>query len=241
MTKKNKIALCAAAVAGAAIIIGSGVSLAYLGASNSKDNSLTVGYADESLLESNFSAPSEVSVTSNPAITKQFSVRNNGSVPAFARIYAEFSDSDLAAHAKVTLGNNAPVSWETFKTNLNYTNPVTDSKWRFVPLSDGTQDGKIKGYFYYTEALAVGGETPNLFDSVTIDYARYDGNSELQDGSNIDLITPLEMIVYSELVQTVETGSLTSTVNGETVKIYGYDYGTDNQWLAAWKSFLKVT
>jgi len=61
--------------------------------------------------------------------------------------------------------------------------------------------------------------------------------------SNIDRIVPVEMIVYSELVQTVETGStiVTSTVDGQPVEstVYGYDYGAKNEWKKAWESFLK--
>ena len=82
-----------------------------------------------------------------------------------------------------------------------------------------------------------------MFDTVTLDYNKYDGEHSPVD-SNIDRIHAVDMIVYSELIQTVETG--TTQVSGvdeenqATVSdVYGYDYGTNNEWRAAWESFLK--
>ena len=78
---------------------------------------------------------------------------------------------------------------------------------------------------------------------MTIDYKKYNDQSGVIDGSNTDRIVPVEMIVYSELVQTVETGStiVTSTVDGQQVEstVYGYDYGAKNKWKEAWEHFLK--
>ena len=119
----------------------------------------------------------------------------------------------------------------------------------------------MEGYFYYTKALDAKTErldnegsvvrdgqnnivydiasTPQLFDSVKIDYKKYDAQSSVIDGSNIDRIVPVEMIVYSELVQTIETGSTIVTNDGQTSTVYGYDYGAKNEWKKAWESFLK--
>lgn len=215
------------------------LTIAYLGDSDSKNNTVNVGYGDVSIDEK-FDESSELSMTND--ITKQVQIQNKSTVPAFVRVYAEFSDSSIAEHAKVKY-NDIECSWSDFKTKLG-----TDiaSKWKYV------KDGDLGGYFYYTEALSavtydddknpIYTETDKLFDSVTIDYNKYE---TVDDGlvakdSNIDRIQPLEMIVYSELVQTVETGT-TTVGTGENAKTtYGYDYATNKEWEKAWKSFLKV-
>ncbi len=195
------------------------LTIAYLGDSDSKNNTVNVGYGDVSIDEK-FDEPSELSMTND--ITKQVQIQNKSTVPAFVRVYAEFSDSSIAEHAKVRYGTgeNDICSWSDFKTKLG-----TDiaSKWKYV------KDGDLGGYFYYTEALSavtydddknpIYTETDKLFDSVTIDYNKYE---TVDDGlvakdSNIDRIQPLEMIVYSELVQTVETGT-TTVGTGENAK-----------------------
>ena len=184
------------------------VTIAYLGDNDKKENVVKVGYADVSIVET-FTEPSELSMTNT--ITKQVQIRNTGTVPAFVRVYAEFADSSIAEHAKVTYGTNnntTTYSWDDFKTKLKYNNdtfeePFKDLKWRYVPLDDASGLG---GYFYYTVALSPNAETISpLFHSVTIDYNKYDENSNPVD-SNIDRIQPVEMIIYSELVQTVDTG-----------------------------------
>ena len=218
------------------------LTIAYLGDSDSKNNTVNVGYGDVSIDEK-FDEPSELSMTND--ITKQVQIQNKSTVPAFVRVYAEFSDSSIAEHAKVRYGTgeNDICSWSDFKTKLG-----TDiaSKWKYV------KDGDLGGYFYYTEALSavtydddknpIYTETDKLFDSVTIDYNKYE---TVDDGlvakdSNIDRIQPLEMIVYSELVQTVETGTTTVGTGENAETTYGYDYATNNEWEKAWKSFLKV-
>jgi len=126
--------------------------------------------------------------------------------------------------------------------------------------------GDLAGYFYYTEALSYGEETTQpLFESVTIDYRKYkdvNGTQVLDtDDSNIDRIQPVEMIIYTELVQTVDTGRskvTTKTIDensnfittdgnvGNPVEssVYGYDFDkgiTDvnkDNWQDAWKRFL---
>ena len=81
--------------------------------------------------------------------------------------------------------------------------------------------------------------TERLFDSVVYSYS--DNDKE----SNIDLISGFEMIVYSETVQTVETGSVEVSKMDENNNpvmetVYGYDYAEKNEWLKAWKSYLRV-
>lgn len=267
-------------VAGAVVLaLVTRLSIAYLGdATKAKENTLNVGYGDVSIVEE-FNEPSELKMTND--ITKKVQVRNNSTVPAFVRVYAEFSDSEIAKQAKVKY-KTKEYSWFDFKTKLNYNNPsqeaddadLVNSGWRYVPENDNSGLG---GYFYYTTSLSaykaavgdsqevLGGITEPLFDSVTIDYNKYvidpeNENNSIPADSNIDRIVPLEMIVYSELIQTVDTGksSVTTTlvndddgnnsVIGETPvqsSRYGYDFdkdvlGNKFEWQRAWERFLKL-
>lgn len=256
------------------------LTIAYLGDSTEKkENTLKVGYGDVSIEES-FEEPSELRMTND--ITKEVKVRNKSTVPAFVRVYAEFSDSEIAKQAKVKY-KGKEYSWQAFKDKLNYQNPsnldadkdLVDSGWRYVPENDSSGLG---GYFYYTKSLKAckkavgdspevpGGITEPLFDHVVIDYNKYvadpnNANNSVPADSNIDRIVPLEMIIYSELIQTVDTGrtKVTATtvdgegnaITGEGIEnpvessVYGYDFnkaevGTD-EWEDAWKRFLKKT
>ena len=248
------------------------VTIAYLGDKKDKTNTVKVGYADVSIGE-NFEEPSELEMINT--ITKQVQIQNTGTVPAFVRVYAEFADSSIASQAKVKYGTgeNDVCSWAEFKENLKYNNTTFDDKfkdlkWRYVPTESDTTLG---GYFYYTEALLPYEEewtdntktpavvhqaqssapTTPLFYGVTIDYNKYVKNDQDQDvpaDSNIDRIQPVEMIIYSELVQTVDTDKTTVTKKDEnnndvTSDVYGYDFNkapTENDnWQDAWKRFLK--
>ena len=250
MTKnKKKVLIGSAAVIVAALSLSVGITLSYLGKTTDKKNTIKVGYGDVEISE-NFDEPSEMSMI-NPDIRKEIYVQNKSTVPAFVRVYAEFSDSKIADQAKVTYtpktenADPVTVTWAQFKTDLAEGNTVSD--WVYV-ASDSTNHN-LDGYFYYTKTLTPEDDavttdvTTKLFDSVTIDYKKYGAQSSVIDGSNTDRIVPVEMIVYSELVQTVETGStkVTSTVNGqeETSTVYGYDYETKNEWKKAWEHFLK--
>ena len=112
------------------------------------------------------------------------------------------------------------------------------------------KEATLGGYFYYTKALEVAddpvttgvteNQTTELIKAVEVDFRdKYGNGAPDPDDSNIDKIQPYEIIVYSEVVQTVETGAVTS--GGQTV--YGYDYnksGDDpDEWRQAWESWLK--
>ena len=265
MTKnKKRVLIASAAVIVAALSLTVGITLSYLGKTTDKKNTIKVGYGDVEISE-NFDEPPEMSMV-NPDIEKKIYVQNKSTVPAFVRVYAEFSDSKIADQAKVKYtdtGDNPKtheVSWAEFKTELAKTGTARTIKSDWVYVASDDTNHNLDGYFYYTKALDAKTEekdaqgsvvmengspkyiiksTPQLFDSVKIDYKKYDAQSSVIDGSNTDRIVPVEMIVYSELVQTVETGSTIVTNDGQTSTVYGYDYGAKNEWKKAWESFLK--
>ena len=240
-------------------------TVAYLGDTTApRENTLKVGYADVSIVEE-FSEPSELGMSNT--IDKKVQVQNNSTVRAFVRVYAEFSDSEIAKQAKVKYGAKI-YSWDEFKAKLNYAQLNTDSAdadlvashWRYVP--ENAPNG-LGGYFYYIQSLkekddqSTADITNPLFDKVVIDYQKYDESSVVQDSSNTDRIVPLEMIIYSELIQTVDTGetSVTTTTvdassnptgeNPTTSNVYGYNFDNDIlgnkvEWEDAWRRFLKL-
>ena len=236
MKKMNKktVILCCAAAALLLSSIGIGVSLAYLGTSANKDNNITIGYNKTSIEESDWSEPSELAMTNN--LDKTVTVKNNSdSVPCFVRVYAEFSDSSLGDLAKVKRSDSSGFeSWAVFKSTLAATAATASNSWVFIPEDTTDTDknhAELKGYFYYTSKIGPGDSTSPLFTDVQVNYSNDPAND-----SNIDKIRDLEMIVYSETVQTTETGYIVKN----DASVYGYEYGY-NEWLDAWKSYLKVT
>lgn len=212
--KKKFAAICIGVLILAASV---GTTLAYLGATDNKDNKIKVG-TDVAQVSETFSEP-EVQKQQNTT-PKEIKVENTGSVPCFVRVYAEFSDSYIASIAKVTYGDSdTEKAWEgtsSFKEYLAGTDNTTN--WVFIPEDATGYDGKLQGYFYYKEAVPVGGLTDALIKSVKVTYP--DTNTE-------DYIRDYEMIVYTETVQTVDTDT-------------GTDYADGNQWETAWKRFLKI-
>jgi len=236
MNKKKKIIfVCIAAAAAAAVSLSVGLTIAYLGRTKEKVNTITVGHGDGEISEE-FTEPSVATMDNKN--DKTVWVKNTGTVPVFARVYMNFSDSSIADKAKITYNTDQTASWSDFLTDMK----TGVNGWKYIAEDDANDGATLGGYFYYTKALEVGSsgiQTTNLIEKVEVDF-RDKGVNGAPDpnDSNIDKIQPYELIVYSELVQTVETGAVTS--NGQTV--YGYDYNKsgDNadEWQNAWKSYL---
>jgi hypothetical protein len=199
MNKKKKIIfVCIAAAAAAAVSLSVGLTIAYLGRTKEKVNTITVGHGDGEISET-FTEPSVA--TMHDTNNKVVSVKNTGTVPVFARVYMNFSDSRVADKAKITYndGSDQEKKWSDFLTVMADTNNTTG--WIYVPETGNDDSGTLGGYFYYTKALEVPKDpldntekTTELIKAVKVDFIADD-----QD-SNIDKIQPYELIVYSELV-----------------------------------------
>lgn len=239
MDSKKKILFIGAAAAALAVIsLSVGLTIAYLMDSENKPNTVKVGYGNGEISEE-FTEPSVATMDNKN--DKTVWVKNTGTVPVFARVYMNFSDSSIADKAKITYNNGTTdktASWSNFLTDMK----TGVNGWKYIAEDDANDGATLGGYFYYTKALEVGSsgsQTTNLIEKVEVDF-RDKGVNGAPDpnDSNIDKIQPYELIVYSELVQTVETGAVTS--NGQTV--YGYDYNKDDpdadEWRKAWKSYL---
>ena len=221
--KKKFAAICIGVLILAASV---GTTLAYLGAKQNADNTIKVG-TDIAEVSETFTEPSIQQ--QNNETTKEIKVKNTGSVPCFVRVYAEFSDSEIASIAKVNNNgtDNYDKTWTQYKEYLADTTQSSAEDWQYIPESS---DSVLGGYFYYKKVVQPVDDaaTPTVDESVTsslikkvqVNYAT----------NNIDEIRDYEMIVYTETVQTVDTD--------------GTDYaaqGVTDGWKNAWYKFLNKT
>lgn len=219
LRNKKLIIICACALG--VVLLCVGVTLAYLGAAQKKENQVNVGVGNVSITESQWSEPSTRAMENSDA--KDVKVTNTGTVPCFVRVYMEFSDSEVADVASVTDGNNTESTWAAFKTTLAGTTNTAPNAWKYVT---GDSNDKLNGYFYYTSPVASGSSTSELIRSVKTDY-----NGDNNTDSNIDKIKAYDIIVYSETVQTIGTDGTDYGATGYT--------STNGGWYDAWASFLK--
>ncbi len=199
----------------AAFLLCVGVTLAYLGTTQIKENNVTIGKDNAVVTESNWTKPETQQMENST--DKSVAVTNTGTVPCFIRVYMDFSDSKVAKLAKVKGADGNDHSWDDFKTELVKDTNTYSEKWKYVISAS---NDNLNGYFYYTEAVDPNGRTTELIKAVMTDY-----NGNNNDDSNIDKIRAYDIIVYSETVQTIDTD--------------GTDYGTGNDWYTAWDKFLK--
>ncbi len=213
INKKNLLIIISGSLA--VILLSVGITIAYLGTAKKKDNQINIGNGNVSITESNWSEPAIQSMENTTL--KDVRITNTGTIPCFVRVYMEFSDSEVAKLAKVKGGatNDGFHGWEDFKTELAKDSNSYSSKWKYVKENT---NGKLKGYFYYTEKVDPNGATEPLITEVQTDF------NGITNDTNIDLIKDYNIIVYSETVQTIGIDT---------------DYGTTNNWLNAWTEFLK--
>ena len=222
--KKKFAAICIGVLILAASV---GTTLAYLGAKQNAHNTIKVGTDIAQVSEPDWSEPEYQ--TQENTNNKTITVKNTGSVPCFVRVYAEFSDSEIASIAKVNNNgtDNYDKTWTQYKEYLADTTQSSAEDWQYIPESRTGSDPVLGGYFYYKKVVQPVDDaaTPTVDESVTsslikkvqVNYAT----------NNIDEIRDYEMIVYTETVQTVDTD--------------GTDYaaqGVTDGWKKAWYRFL---
>ena len=188
------------------------VVYAYIQSKIEQPNPFQIGEGVAEITEA-FPEPTLLQVNQN-SFEKTVTVQNTGTSDQFVRVFLDFSDSRLRDKSKILYGSDQKKRWSEF---LDDHIPKSDSElpdgWAYVPQSDS--DGAVLGgFFYYTEILAPGEETPPLILGIETDY-----------GSNPDQIKEFDVIVYSESVQTVEIAS-------------GTVYAAE-EWRKAWRSFLE--
>lgn len=190
MKRKTKIIAATVSVV-CVLLVAVGVVLAYMTDSREKDNSFTVGYDSIEIVEE-FSAPSAQSTETT--YKKQVQIKNNGNVPCYIRVYADFSDSTVRDYSyfsnsdDMSTGIYYPANRDTADTD-SYVNNLPDG-WEFIPDND-TENPALAGYYYYTQPVQPNESTPTLFKYIKTIY-----NEESE-------IRQYDVMVYAESVQTV--------------------------------------
>lgn len=206
---RNLRTLAAAAALVLVLSAGAAVVYAYLQHQTAQRNPFQIG-TDTLEIQETFTPPPQMGMQNS--VEKTVTVENTGTSNQFVRVFLDFSDSSARDRSQIvyTLDGEVQVTdWDTFRNT-----PPED--WVYVSETDAV----LGGYFYYTGILAPNAVTPPLIAEIRTDFGT---------GSNPDQITDFEVIVYSESVQTVETG---------TGDVYDSDSETVPAWKAAWISFL---
>lgn len=190
MKRKTKIIAATVSVV-CVVLVAVGVVFAYMTDSREKDNSVTVGYDSIEIVE-DFSPPSQQQQTTT--YKKQVQIKNNGNVPCYIRVYADFSDS--AVRNSSYFSNSDDISADTYyysaKRDTTDTNSYVNNlpeNWVFIP--DNYSDTALAGYYYYTKPVQPNDSTPPLFKHIKTAYT--DENE----------IRQYDVTVYAESVQTV--------------------------------------
>ncbi len=174
MAAKKKTIIISAAVA-VILSLCIGITMAYLGSFRQKTNELKVGKDTVSIKE-DFSSPEVLKSTDNET-HKTVTVKNTGTVDCFVRVYAEFSDNYVGDRAMVKNSNgtkNDYMFWEEFKTYLSKGTNNISPDWVFIP-DNSTEDGKLKGYFYYKKVVKPNEETSALFTDFKVSFTPNNG------------------------------------------------------------------
>lgn len=180
MKKKKQVSILAVAFLVAAAVVGT--TAAYLTANSNKQvNSVAVGYDSVEIVE-DFTPPTKQE--EETIYKKSVRVRNNGTVPCYARVYVDFSSSEIRNISSFSLNGTDYYSASRDSTDFSaYIKHLPDN-WQFIPESS------LAGYFYYTQPLCPNDISDELFAYVKTSYT--DSNPQQYD-----------IIVYAESVQTI--------------------------------------
>ena len=238
--KKPIRTLTAAVILALVLAAASAVVYAYLMRSDGRENVLTVGEGKTVVSEA-FTEPSYLLMRNegDQSFDKVVTVENTGTSDQYVRVYLDFSDSTLRDKARIIYERNGSVftaDWEGFLAAL-------PEDWEYISEA---ADPELGGYFYYKGLLAPGEKTTALIQGVEMSYG---------DPTDTDpnLISDFDLIVYTESVQNVETGT-GQIYAPPAVQEPPADPGTPGDpgtpeppaadptpWRTAWRSFLTRT
>lgn len=182
--------------------LGAGAFFAYFTHTRKLVNTFTIGENTVSITEE-FEPPNEM-VKGLNTYTKKVTITNTGNTDAFVRVYAAFSDSDIADNSFIASSKPKSVSVTSdatfdsvtssmesagYKTSTDFWKEGGPSNdWVYVPDSDSI----LGGYFYYTKSIIPGESTKALMNTITTWFA---DENDVKD---------YELIVYAESVQTAD-------------------------------------
>lgn len=182
--------------------LGIGAFYAYFTHTRKLVNTFTIGENTISITE-DFEPPKEM-VKGLNTYTKKITITNTGNTDAFVRVYAAFSDSDIADNSFIASSKPKSVSVTSdatfdsvissmenagYKTCSDFWKEGGPSNgWIYIPDSDSI----LGGYFYYSKPIIPGESTKALMDTITTWFAV---ENDVKD---------YELIVYAESVQTAD-------------------------------------
>lgn len=186
-------------------------------------NTFTVGNNAIAIAE-DFDPPNELTAGIN-IYTKKVQIENIGTTNAFVRVYAAFSDSDIADVSFIAASKPKDISIDAdatfdavtnvmenagYKTSADFwkeSGPSND--WIYIPKDENVNLG---GYFYYTKPVVSGKVTTELMNTVA---------TWFQDENDIK---DYELIIYAESIQTADKSGA---------------YFDDADYLDAWTEYLE--
>ena len=182
------------------IVLPKDVTSSYFSDTGSLTSQLTVGTCEIEIVEE-FDPPEEITV-GDTTFTKTVQIQNTGTIPAYIRVFCDYSTYDMKKYCSVNTGTE----WVDASELHNH---LPDG-WVYIDESDDT----LGYYYYYTKELEPNELTTPLFTEVKVSVPAEDES----------LITPFDIIVYSEAVQIRDK-------NGKL-------FTSTEPWKDAWSEFL---
>lgn len=198
--KTLAVSLLAIFTASLAMVLSKDTTSSYYSSQDSITNELSVGTCEIEIVEE-FNPPEEITV-GDTVFTKTVQIKNTGTIPSYIRVFCDYSTYDMKKYCSVNTGSEW-VAASDLKDHL-------PSGWVYIEDTDET----LGNYYYYTEALEPNELTVPLFTEVKVSVPDTDE----------DLITPFDIIVYSEAVQIRDK-------NGKL-------FTSAEPWKEAWTEFL---
>ena len=198
---RSKKIFTAVAAALLTMALSAGGTFAYFRYLKSINNRVSVG-TNTITINEDYSPPKKLEAGEN-VYTKDVKVKNTGTIPCYVRVYAAFSDSTVMDKSELSADGSTFFPAGTYYENL-------PDGWEYVA---DAEDAELGGYYYYTNPVQAGKETPSLFKKVKTTFA--DAN-EVQN---------YEIIVYAESVQILDKD--------------GQEFTGAMPWKSAWTEFLE--
>lgn len=188
--------------------LGIGVVFAYFTHARKLVNKFTVGNNTITITEE-FTPPKELKQGIN-TYSKKVQIKNTGTTNAFVRVYAAFSDSEVADTSFIAASKPKNVTVASDATFDTVTTTMEDAGYKssadfwkengpsndWIYISEDT-DENLGGYFYYTKSIAPGKSTTDLINTVATWFK-----------TGLD-VKDYEIIVYAESVQTADRNGVT--------------------------------
>lgn len=160
-------------------LLSLGGTLAYFTYVDRLKNQFTVGHSSIAI-EEEFEPPKELEVGEN-IFKKRVQIKNNGTIPCYVRVYADFSSSKIKKLASISSNGADFISAELYPEYL-------PDGWEYIEETNEL----LGGYYYWTMPVEINKTTAPLFDTVKVTF------------ENAGQVEDFDIILYSECVQILD-------------------------------------